>query len=930
MTSPFPGRREVRPAPEPAATEGRGAAARQAPWVWTRLRATPSATLLGAVLAFVAVLLATALPRALDRSADQALRDSLHAGGPARTSLYASAESRPDAPSPQDLDEQLATMVARTGPSFRLAASGPVHGAIGDKPRTLANPELAVLDEQPPQANLLFLPRAADHARLVEGRWPGGGTTDGRVPVALSKTAADTLKAKVGTVLKPLDGLSLPVTAEVVGLYTVEDPSDVYWTDLACATKACMPAKACTTKPCVPPSGGWLVSALVGPDALDRIAPWGHGSRDFWRLPVDTGRLRADTLPRVTDEISALVAGPTASGLSSATGRPDLRITSEILRLFGEVRARQQAAAPLAAIGPAGLGGVALVVFCLAAGLAGDRRQAELLLLRARGGSRAGILRRLLAEGAVTVLPAAVLAAALSLVLLPTPRLAPALLAAGAVTLVALSAFPVRAFVLLSAPRGRAPRRRLVAELLVLAATVAAVAEVRRRGVAPAGAGLDPLLVAAPLLIALSGGLVLARIQPPAVRVLAWAGARRAGVVGFLGLARAARGSGGRTARPSVLPLIALLLAVTTGGFGAAVLTAVEGSRLQVARSEAGGDVQVVAPPGETVPKGFARAAGALPGVRTSLGVWVDTEAHVFDTDRGSVPATVVVAEPAAYAELARTAGRGGFDPAVLGGADGGAPVPALFSGDLSGRAPDRAYRVRLRNGADLQVRQAAVVDGTPARPGAASATIVLPAGPVTARVPQAADPTHWFAVGRADAERVRGLIRESAPASADRFLVHTSTEVAARLDSGPLQHAAGRLFGASLAGAAGFALLAVLLGLVRAAPERGALLARLRTMGLRPRQGIVLVLTESLPQVLAAALGGFLTAAAAVAVLGASVDLSALVGADVPAGLRLTAPPVLVPALGMAALAALAVLAEAAVSGRRQIITELRAGDQR
>lgn len=66
-------------------------------------------------------------------------------------------------------------------------------------------------------------------------------------------------------------------------------------------------------------------------------------------------------------------------------------------------------------------------------------------------------------------------------------------------------------------------------------------------------------------------------------------------------------------------------------------------------------------------------------------------------------------------------------------------------------------------------------------------------------------------------------------------YVVHTSATREAELADDPLQKSAGRLFWASVIGAAGFALLAVLLTLLRAAPERVALLARLRTMGLRP-----------------------------------------------------------------------------------------------
>lgn len=644
--------------------------------------------------------------------------------------------------------------------------------------------------------------------------------------------------------------------------------------------------------------------------------------------PLDTGTLRADRLPDVAAAVASYVAGSTASDLRRTTGREQLQVTSGLPRLFTQAQARQQAVAPLAALGPAGLAGEALVVLCLAAGLGADRRTAELLLLRARGASRRGVVGRLLAENAVTVLPAAALATALAVVLLPVPRLAPTLLGAGAVTLLALLAFPVRAFVLLSAPNRRAPRRRLVAELLVLAVTVAAVAEVSRRGIAPAGTGLDPLLVAAPLLLALCGGLLLARLLPMLVRGLTRAAGRGRGLVSFLGLARAARGGGG--SRPSVLPLIALLLAVTAGGFGATVLASVDTSRQQVARAAVGGDAQVAAPPLGTVPKEFTRAAAGLPGIRTSVPAWVDDWGFVMGTQQGSTQVTVIVADPVTYAELSRAVGRGQFDPALLAGAGADAPLPALFGKGLAAQTTGGGVQeLRFSDGKTLPVKPVAVIDGTPA-PGPAAYTVVLPAGPTAARLPRVEQATHWFALGRAEEGPLRDLLRTTAPnGTADPYTVHTSSAAAAAL-AHALQASAARVFWGSLAGVAAFALLAVLLNLVRAAPERAALLARLRTMGLQPREGLALILTESLPQALAAALGGGLVAAAAVALLGPSVDLSTLVGSAVPTGVRLTAWPVLAQSLGLAALLVLAVVAEAAISGRRQITTELRAGDPR
>ncbi|MFB0632059.1 hypothetical protein [Streptomyces sp. AB3(2024)] len=892
--------------------------------MYTRLRAMPLAAGLAAALAFVAVLLAAALPRALDRGADDAVRSYLKQQGPGPTSLYAGARTLPGPNTPQSLDSVLADLLARTGPGtgIDLAASGPVHGTVTVTPQSLANTELKMMPGDPPpptKLKLLHLPRVTSHARIVEGRWPGGAPAGAPVPVALAKSAAETLDARIGTVLKTQSAVGAPFLAEIVGLYAADDPTDVYWDGLPCPTAACL-------------TPTWRVTALVGAEGVERLGEWGGTVRDFWRLPLDTGKVRADRLPGTSAAVASYLAGPTAAGLRESTGRAELQVTSELPRLFAQAQARQQAAAPLAALGPAGLAGEALVVLCLAAGLGADRRTAELLLLRARGASRRGIVRRLLAEGAVTVLPAAALATALAFVLLPAPRPGPALIAAGAVTLLALLAFPVRAFVLLSGPGGRAPRRRLVAELLVLAATVAAVVEVNRRGVAPAGTGLDPLLVAAPLLLALCGGLLLARLLPVLVRVLSHAAGRGRGLVAFLGLARAARGGGGGS-RPSVLPLIALLLAVTTGGFGATVLASVDTSRQQVARAAIGGDAQVAAPPLGTVPEEFTKAASKLPGVRTSVPAWVDNWGFLLDTQQGSTQVTVVVADPVTYAELSRTVGRGRFDPGLLAGGGGAdAPLPALFGKGLAARITGGGVReLRFSDDKTLPVRAAGVIDGTPALAGAAANVVVLPSGPTAARLPRTGQATHWFALGAVEEGSLRALLGSTVPkGQADAYMVRTGSAGAAALAADPLQASAARLFWGSLAGVAAFAVLSVLLNLVRAAPERAALLARLRTMGLRPRQGLALILAESLPQALTATLGGGLVAVAAVALLGPSVDLSTLVGSAVPTGVRLATWPVLAQALGLAALLVLTVVAEAAISGRRQITTELRAGDPR
>ncbi|MFF3676208.1 hypothetical protein ACFYYS_19850 [Streptomyces sp. NPDC002120] len=954
--------------PPPAAAPRSGP--RPAPWVRTRLRAAPLGTLLAAALAFVAVLLAAALPRAQDRGADQALRSFLERSGHTNTSLQVTAPAPVGGQSAEVLDGTLKSLLSHTGGTFRVDPETVVHGTRTTKRQPLLNPELSRPSGFPPAMSLLYVQEAPAHVKLVEGRWPsdtrppGGGPEgaaayDPPLQVALSQRAAETLGARLGSVLRSTPLVNGTPSVEVVGLYAVPDPSEDFWVGLDCLPRACEHYNGENLV--------WHVDALIGAGDLGRMDVWGDTAEDFWRLPVDVGSLRADRLDATAKEIASYVAGPTAASLTRETARMRLRTTSWLPELFKQAHDRRQAAAPLALIGPAGVGGVAFVVLCLAGALAGDRRDAELRLLLARGGSRAGIVGRLLGEGAVTVLPAAAAATALAVLLLPTPRLAPALLSAAVVAVLALLAFPVRAAVLLTPARPAGRWRRPVAELLVLVATAAAVLEVRRRGVAPAGSDPDPLLIAAPLLLALCGGLLLARLQPVVTGWLARAAGRRSGLVGFLGLARAARGTGagGRQSRgrggPSVLPMVALLLAITTGGFGAAVLDSVDANRLGVARLAVGGDAAITAFGKASLPAGLAKAAGELPGVRTSVPLWIDHDSSILGMTLRSSQTSVIVAEPAAYAELSRVLGCGSFDPALLaagGSQPADAPVPALFSAGLARLAGPGTFTVRPGNGGEVKAQVVGVIDCTPARPARDAATVVLPAGPATALI-GADQPNQWLALGSVDGDRLRELVRAALPPASsaqasspspppspavaagqdpaapaqtadDVYPVRTSAEAVAELGADPLQRSAERLFWASVAGAAGFALLAVLLTLMRTVPERAALLARLRTMGLRRRQGVALILAETLPQTLAATLGGALVAGAAVALLGPAMDLSTLVGASVPTGVRLTAGPVLTQALGLAALVAAAVLVEAATSGRRQITTELRAGDQR
>ncbi|MGW4650068.1 hypothetical protein [Kitasatospora sp. NPDC004289] len=891
-----------------------------APWVRTRLRAMPAAALLTALLALVTAFLAAALPLTADRGADRALRGYLAGAGEDATSLHAGAPGR-FGNEIASLDSVAKLLTEKIGAELPLAPGGPVYGTGGVHWQGLSTPGVAAPDGVPPELTLLYLHEAEKHLRLTQGQWPTGRPQDGEPwPVVFAEATAKTLNIHLGQVLDAGADARFGGEAprvKVAGLFTA-DSKDPFWIGHGCALKAC---QTYTRTP--PYDMYWQAAALVSPDYVKAVGAWGTGTMDFWRLPVSTEALRADRLAETSGSLATVTSGPVAASVVSESRRTDLRVESQLRALIDEARARQTAATTLTSVGPAGAAGVAAVVLCLAAALAADRRTAELRLLRARGGSTGGLARRLLAEGAVTVLPTAALGTATALLLLPTYRHTTALVAAVTVTLLAWLAFPVRALLALRAPKPGS-RRRLMAELLVLAATVAAVTQARRRGVTPVGEGIDPLLVAAPLLLALSGAVLLARLQPLLIGLPARWSARRPGAVGFLGLARAARGGPG--GRPSVLPLLALLLAVGCAAFGSTALAGVTTERAASARYQVGGDATVRALVPGTLPDGFAEAAARLPGVRTAVPVRTEDDLTMTSEDGGSARVALVAADPVPYAEVAAVAGRGTFDPALLGPARDGV-LPALVSPSI----PQGDYKLYLPGGM-LRIHTVGTVGMSPAVLGTSIPTVQI------AAVPAVGPANSWLATGPVDEGALRALAEKSFPRVDDAampdaqkpgFSVHTSAGTVRALGEDPLQAAAERTFWAAVVTTALYAVLAVLLTLVRAVPERAALLARLRTMGLMPRQGLALVLAESLPPVLLAAAGGAGVAVAAVLLLGPAVDLSPLVGTAVDPGLRLLTGPVAAQALGLAALATLAVLAEAAVTARRQITTELRAGDQ-
>ncbi|WP_229885736.1 ABC transporter permease [Streptomyces griseoflavus] len=902
-------------------------------WVRTRLRSAPGAAVALAVLVAVTACLAAALPLAVDRYGDAGLRRAMESAGPSRTTVQLFT-SDADTLVPQETREAdlrwdavrgpRAELLSLPGRSLPLDRDQSAYGVRTTDPLPVREPaELAQPSALPPQFHLVAQNDLAGHSRLREGRLPkapdGAGAATRAVEAAVTAETARELNIAVGSVLR-VPGLQRgPLMVRVTGIVDPRAPDEAYW-----STSPVLRSPHLMTVPDDPArSVYWVGALLLPPDAAPAILATGLPER-YWHLAPDASGLHGHDLPRLTSALASLEAGPLLQQARTAVS-PSLEADTALDEVFGEYGALRTAIGSLVAVAAFGTGTVAAVVLLMAGGLAADRRRAELTLLRARGASLAGLAARLLAETAVVAVPAAALGLTAALLLLPGGRTPYAVAAAGAVALLACAALPLRAVAAHRAVRvhaarediaaARPSRRRTVAELTLVTVAVGAVVALRTRGTAEGGGTSgDALVSLAPVLVGMIAALLLVRLYPLPLRGLARPAGRLRGVVGPLSLARAARTSGS-----AVLPLLALLTALTTAAFGGSVLTGVADARDRAAVLAVGADARLEGAP--DLPSGLTERIRRAPGVRDVTAVAVALYAQPRDS-RLAVPVAAV--DPTGYAALSRHTDIGAFDADLLKApADAGA-LPALASPEVADRYGTRPFRMGLGDGGFISVRIVEVRERTPAVTGQ-DFLVVDRSG-----VPEgSARPTALLVTG----DRPDGsALREAAGGTAR---VHLRAEEHARYSDSPLRSGAERVYAAAVAAGAGYAVLALLLTLLRAAPERAALLARLRTMGLTRAQGRRLLVLESLPQALLAAAGGTVTAWAAIRLLSPGVDLTtiAVSASSSPAGravLRTDPVSLLVPALAVLALAVGIAAAQAWWSGRRGSVRELRAGDAR
>jgi putative ABC transport system permease protein len=377
-------------------------------------------------------------------------------------------------------------------------------------------------------------------------------------------------------------------------------------------------------------------------------------------------------------------------------------------------------------------------------------------------------------------------------------------------------------------------------------------------------------------------------------------------VAAFVGLARATRTPAG-----AVLPSFALVLVLAMVAFPDMVSTSVTRSQVAASWQQVGADAIISAPAGEAITPALQSQISSVPGV-------VSIAAAVVDP--GLLPAgyelPVVFVDPARYA-------------AVVGGQPGPAfPLAALSANTPVISAVATAGAAQLVGtapvginvgGTTITIRLTARIGGVP---GVSGDAVVVP---LSALGPNPPEPDLLLVAGPGlDAARLTAAVRAALPGGT----VTLRATALAALTGAPVLRAAQSALTQGLATAAGFGVLVLLLSLLLTARTREMTLARMATMGLRPWEAQLLLTAETLPPVVAAAIGGVACAWLLAPLVGPSLNLAAFSGTGSAIVVTPAALPLLASAAGLVLAALLVLAVQAVITYQRGSARALRIAD--
>lgn len=932
-----------------------------------QLRTSWGATAALGVVAFLAAGVLSTAPRAVaTMHADQVVYETATASGLARDVIsvtgsipgqalnggfYDPGSIGTDVPAEPDWNpfvENLDAVRAESPEPLRSAMGAPLFHVTSTEP-AYTDPERSS-DLAEAKVFLRTAPDLAEHAELVEGRWPtatAGPVFVGdeqsisqpaeRAPafeVAVSRAVAETYGWELGGRYDNLAGSGVIALAGrypslvVTGIFETGDPDADYWVHHALGARASVIAD---------PNRGLLgtATAYVDPAMITPLT-LGVAETRVW-YPVSTDGLTAADVPGLLAQMN----GQSAKTFLVPAGPDDptplqLRPTSRLTEILESLLAQRTGVDAIVAVLAVGPLGATVAVLALGARLVVDRRRSALALLRARGASGTQVRLLMGGEGLAVGLGSAAAGFAAGLVLSAAVGVDAPVTVAQVLLAVAAGVAPAVALALATSPAGLRPTRadlaprsrsrvRWVLEVLVVAGAALAAWLLLSRGVVAgsgsgSGAGVDPLVAAAPLLVSLALTLLAVRAYPWLALAAERALAPRRDLVPFLGAARATRDPAG-----GPVPAVALVLAVAVAATSAVLYSTVSGGVVREAWRATGADLRVSGP---VVDEPVAEQIAAFDGVAA-----VSPVGDVGDgllQGASSSPRVEVWTVDAAELVVAQQDVEGA--PATLdglagaGGADGDGALPVILTPGAAGPGvgPGTTGITLTTQAGSVPVRVVDVVDELPGLPAGRS-LVLADAG----RLAEATGDVSYVRLALvgltddADRAAVTAEISRLLPSSVVEDPDQEADAVLAAPVSGGLAIAfvlAVLLAGLLCAGA-------VVMTLMLAAPARARLLAVLQTLGLSPRLGRGLVGWEIGPWAVVALVVGAVLGVVVPELVLAAVDVTALTGGPTQPDARYDPLLLGAAAAGFAGVVLAAVGVAAALSRRGEVAAQLRMG---
>ncbi|WP_419818493.1 FtsX-like permease family protein [Glaciibacter flavus] len=865
------------------------------------LAAHPAGAVTLAVLVIVLSAVATAAPRAVAAMDSSAVQQQLSALTLAQRDLVSSVVGVPEKggsasprlePASDAVWGQFDDAVRR----MRAEYPQPLRSSTGEPDYLLAVDPLDVTylgTGHHTRISLGFDPRSEHHVRYVEGTAPGVYTGD-VLDVALDSANADALEWAVGQTRTFSQGTGT-VTMRLTGLFAPRHGTDDYFSHAPLLLRPSIEQQGLG-----PPI--YTGTALVDPSAVEFIGTLPVAPRlQIW-FPLDVSTVTADSGDELLTQLREVErTPPTISIVRPGFWGSDVTFRAPAADALEQALGARAASDAVIVVMAAGPFGVMIAVLALGCRVVARRRADALRLLGARGVSPAGRASLLALEGVVIALPAGVLGSVIGLSVTPggwSAGLIVVPLAFAAITALLLTtslrATEGTARADLSPAAG--DRWRIALELTVVVLAILGTLALLQRGVS---GGIDPLLVAVPLLLAGAACVIALRLYPLPLQALADRARGRAGLGGFLGPSRALRDRA-----IGLAPVFALLVGTAVAVSSGVLLTSVQNGVTAAAQTAVGADMRVS---GTGVGADQLRRIAAIPGVAETAAASGNIDG-IIDNDGRRTNIAVVWVDPGELAQVQR--GSAGAIPVdgLDGGSQGGIPVlvsPSVASA-MAGSSSTRVNGEKVR------------VVGTVAAPNALtdrSGVVVVAQRNADALADAEADP-RTILLRLEPGARIPDVSRAVTAVTGTDATVESAKAAAAERAALPVAAGLQAALTAAIALSGVLGGITLVMTLVLGAPARARTVTLLRMLGARRGEERALVAWELGPPVVAAVVVGVALGIALPIVVLSGVDLRAFTGGSIQPALSID--PVATSVLVIGFLAATALFTAVALVASR------------